>query len=158
MAIVSSVIVGDDHQADSRRWIRERHTDNIGLVRERIYLTAAGTDAVAAMTAYAPQLAADIAASEIAANLASIEMLGSLAVISTVYTTLSQTIVAARADFLTAKGLAAANLGDWFNTLSFVQLQSAFGFANVSAFTTFKASFFTPNATTAISVRSATGA
>lgn len=155
MTIVSSVIDSDSAQKDGRRWIHEIHTDQIGVKWDRFYLCASNFNATVQLTADAVTVEASIESNEIAQNIANIEASGSLAVISTVYTTLSQTITAARAIFATATALQAVNLGDWFNSLSFVQLQSAFGFANVTAYNTFKASFFTPNATAAASVRTA---
>jgi hypothetical protein len=157
MTIVSSVIASDQAQRDGRRWIRELHTDNVSLVHEINYLTLANADANSQLTADALIVEANIEAAEIAVNLIQIETFGSLATITTIYATLSQTITAARAAFLTSVGVIAVNLGDWFNTLTFVQLQTAFGFANVAAYNAFKASFFTPNATTATAVRASVG-
>lgn len=51
LTIVSSVIVDDSRQADGRRWIRERHTPNIGETIDVVYMADAGWDVNAIMVA-----------------------------------------------------------------------------------------------------------
>ena len=158
MTIVSSVIASDSRQKDGRRWIYEIHTDQIGAQWYNSYLCEANFNAVAQLPLDAAQLWSNIQSNEIAKDLANIEANGSLATVTTVYVTLAQVITAARAAFATATALQVINLGDWFNTLSFVQLQTAFNFPNVTAYTNFKASWFTPNATIASNIRTSVGA
>jgi hypothetical protein len=65
MAIVSSTIVEDSRQIDGRRWIRERHVDQLGLEHIVMYLCEAAFDVPTAMAARAIQISADLANAEI---------------------------------------------------------------------------------------------
>lgn len=60
MTIVTSVIISDDVQADGRRDIRERHTDDLGDIYPAHYLGEANTDANAVMLARVPFIEAQI--------------------------------------------------------------------------------------------------
>lgn len=156
-SITNAVIVAADSQRDARYWVHERFTDSYGVTYDRFYMCDRDHDRNAQLAADAEQLLADLVAAEIAADVAAIEASGSQAVITTQYCTLSQVIVAARAAFPGATALIAVNLGDWFAARTFIELQTAFGFQNVSQYNAFKALWFTPNATLAASVRSAVG-
>ena len=69
MPIVSSEIVADDAQADGRRYIREHHTDDAGVVHTfGPVLAPANTNAEAVMLARVPQIEAQIAATVISAQ------------------------------------------------------------------------------------------
>ena len=68
MPIVLSEIVEDSVQADGRRYVRERHTDNLGRVQFVVYLAEAGANASATMTARVLDLDAALVAAELAAN------------------------------------------------------------------------------------------
>lgn len=156
--IASSVIVSTGVQKDGRIWVQEVHTDTLGTQYQHIYLALATDNQNANLAAYAVQLLANLVAAEIAQDLYLIETQGSNAVVTTVYCTLDQIMQQARPLFAIVTGVIAVNLGDWFNMRSFVELQNAFGFINVSQYNTFKAQWFTPNANLATSVRTATGA
>lgn len=65
MAITSSAIIEDRAQIDGRRWITERHTDNLGIQRFVQYLAEAGADVQAAMSERLTQFIADIKKREI---------------------------------------------------------------------------------------------
>jgi len=90
MSIVASIILSTYVQADGRHWVREQHTDQIGVKWLRTYLVGAADDLNAALAAYAVQLAADITAQEIATNIAAVMATGSQATISLVYSTAGQ--------------------------------------------------------------------
>lgn len=69
MPIVNSTIIEDRAQVDGRRFVRERHTDNLGAIQEVSYLAEAGADVNAAMTARVATLDAQAKAKEISDNL-----------------------------------------------------------------------------------------
>ena len=56
MRIVSSQIVEDSPQIDGRRWVREVHTDDAGLMHEFAYLAEAASNVSAIMAARAADL------------------------------------------------------------------------------------------------------
>ena len=72
MPIVSSRIAEDSRQIDGRRWVREQHTDHVGVVHEIVYIAEVGQtmDPVAS----AARIEAQLTEAEIAANEA--EVLG----------------------------------------------------------------------------------
>lgn len=70
--IVISVVVEDAPQRDGRRYIRERHTDHVGVAHERSYLAEAGQ--VIDLVASAALITTGLMDAEIAANEA--EVLG----------------------------------------------------------------------------------
>jgi hypothetical protein len=156
--IVSSVIESDDRQIDGRRWIHEVHTDQIGVLWHKFYLCEAAFDAQGNLPASAAQLWTDIVNGEIQTDLADILLRGANAVVTTVYATMDQLTAAARPLFATATSTDAVLLGDWFNTLSYAQLNKAFGFPTVISYTNFKNAYFVPNANNAAAVRSSAGA
>jgi len=157
MAIVSSIIESALLQKDGRKWVHEIHTDQVPLKHDLNYLANVGADLNAALAVHATSVGNALADNEMAANIDQILTQGRAAVIVNVYTTLSQLMNVARPMYATATGVAAVNLGDWFNTRSFVELQNAFGFANVTAYNTFKTQFFVPNANASTSVRTSVG-
>lgn len=61
MPIISSEIVANDLQADGRRYIRERHTDDTGAVHGAYYLAGVGTDHNAVMLARVAGIEAQLA-------------------------------------------------------------------------------------------------
>lgn len=69
MAILSSTFAVGHAQADGRRYVTERHTDDAGGVHEREYLAALGADHAAIAAAYAVELADELAAGEFEAIL-----------------------------------------------------------------------------------------
>ena len=66
MPIVSSVIAEDSRQIDGRRWVREQHTDHVGVVREAVYMAEAGQ--IIDLAASAARIDAQLMEAEIAAN------------------------------------------------------------------------------------------
>lgn len=157
MAIVSSAIVEDSSQADRRRWIRERHTDQVGIPHEFAYLCAAAFDAAAAMAARVPVINASLIADEVASNLAQVTTLGANATLTTVYATRGQTEAAIRSAYATAAQATAVTIGDYLATLTDVRLQALFGMSALQV-TTLRTSKLTPAANNATSVRASTGA
>ena len=67
-SITQSIIVEDSPQADSRRYVRERHTDNIGVVHEVLYLAEQGADASLMLPIRAAQIVTQLEEAENAAN------------------------------------------------------------------------------------------
>lgn len=72
MPIVSSRIAEDSRQIDGRRWVREHHTDQTGVVHEVVYMAEAAQ--VVDLTASAARIEAQLIEAEIMANEA--EVLG----------------------------------------------------------------------------------
>lgn len=64
MSIVTSKVVSDEMQEAGVRLIRERHTDHLGVVHERIYRAPAGFDAQGALAQSAVVLAEQLAQAE----------------------------------------------------------------------------------------------
>src|SRR4051812_30602330 len=102
MPITSSTIIEDAAQRDGRRWIGERHVDDLGLVYVFRYMVPAVFDAAAALAARAVQLAADLKASEIARNIDAIKADGSLASYSLLWSTAAENFAALRGAYQAA--------------------------------------------------------
>lgn len=78
MAIVSSLIHSNEphvvrcpthNVSETRRVVRERHTDHLGNLYERTYGCPDGFDVDVALAAHAAELADQLAAAEIEANI-----------------------------------------------------------------------------------------
>lgn len=134
-SITNSVVVSNDPQRDGRAWIRERHTDNIGVTHDILYLWHLTTDPALAtlLTTHATNLAASLQAGEIAANVAQVEQLGASAVYAMNYSTPAENDLAVRQAFLPAVGVIAINLGAFLNTIGAARLTVAFSLGNVVA-------------------------
>ena len=156
MAIVSSAIVEDHAQADGRRWIRERHTDQVGLLYEFAWLAAAAQDAPAVMNARVASINVDLIAAEIGRNVADVLANGSLASPRIVYGTAAQSFAGLRAAYATATRTDAIMIGDFLGTLTDGQLQTAFSMT-AGQVTTLRTAKLTPAATLAASIRAAAG-
>jgi hypothetical protein len=156
MSIVSSIIAATDTQKDGRKWIRELHTDQVGVQYVRTYLAGGADDTAAALAAYAVILAANITASEIAANLSAVLTAGSLAVPTFVYSTQSANLTALRAAYLISTRTEAIMIGDFLSSLTDGQLQTIFAMS-AGQVTTLRSNKLTPAATLAASIRSAVG-
>jgi hypothetical protein len=156
MSIVSSIIAADDLQKDGRRWIRELHTDHIGVQYLVTYLGEAVTNASAVMAARAAQINAGIEASEIVSNVGEIMTLGSQAAPVTNYSTGVQNFEALREVYRLATRTEAIFIGDFLSSLTNAQLQAAFSMT-AGQVTTLRANKLTPAATLAASIRSAAG-
>ena len=156
MAIVASVIVEDSRQADSRRWIRERHTDQVGKVYEFAYLCAAAFDASAAMAARVAGINASLIADEVARNVADVLANGSLATPSLVYSTAAQNFAGLRLAYASATRNDAIMIGDFLDTLTNGQIATAFGITTGQA-ATLRANKLDSAAALATSIRAAVG-
>jgi hypothetical protein len=66
MPILSSRLAEDSRQIDGRRWVREQHTDHVGIVHEVVYMAEVG-QAVDLVTS-AARIEAQLVETEIAAN------------------------------------------------------------------------------------------
>jgi hypothetical protein len=155
-SISTSVIDSNSLQADGRRWIVELHTDQAGVRHYRTYLAEVGTDINAALANYVTILLAQLSADEIAANLLKVTTLGSLASVSLVYSTAAANASALRTAYATATQTQSAMIGDYLNTLTSQQLQTAFGLTSGQV-TTLRTNKLTPAATLASSIRASTG-
>lgn len=156
MPIVSSVIAADSVQIDGRRAIREMHTDHVGVQYPIQYLAPAGFDANAALTARVPILLEQLKQAEVSANIAQITVAGSLASPTTVYSTAAQNVSQLRIAYQTATKNDAIMIGDFLNTLTDAQLQTAFGMT-AGQVTTLRANKLAPAASLASSIRASAG-
>lgn len=156
VSIVSSVIAAIDTQKDGRKWVRELHTDQVGVQYVRQYLAQAADDLNAALAAYALILADNIKAAEIASNVAAVTANGSLATISLVYSTAAENRVAGRAAYLAPTRTDAIMIGDFLSSLTDGQLQTIFSMT-AGQVTTLRANKLTPATALAASIRSAAG-
>jgi hypothetical protein len=155
--IVASIIAEDARQADGRRWIAERHTDQLGLAYEFRYLAAAAADVVALMTARVAIINADLIAREIAANLAAVATLGAQATPVFNYSTTAQNVAALRVAYASATQQQAIFTGEYLGSLTDAQLQSAFGLTAAQV-TSLRSSKLAPAASAAATIRAAAGA
>ena len=132
--IVSSVIVEDRAQRDGRRAVRERHTDQLGLVYDVAYFAEPGTNASAMLAPRAAQIDADLTASEIAAN-ESRAFDQQPATLS--YSTRDQFLARLRQRFQTAISWDAVRLGKYIQSLGLTdaQLKSMFSVNNAQLVT-----------------------
>ena len=159
VTIVSSAIVVNNPQADGRSVVREQHVDSIGNNYYIDYIADisvnTATHLAASATSLGVSVPAQLAATEILANITAVLSIGSLAVPTFVYSTVAQNVAALRAAYKVATKTDAIMIGDFMNTLTSAQLQSAFGFtpAQVTALQpTFAAA-----ATQATAIRAAVG-
>jgi large-conductance mechanosensitive channel len=135
--IITSIVLWDQPQTDGRRYIRERHTDQLGVVQFRDYLAAVGVviaDGFPAIVALLNQALID---QEIQRNLAEIYEKGQLAVVRVQYASAAENGAAARLAYKTATREQVMALGAYLNTLSNVTLGNLFGLAG-AALTAFR--------------------
>lgn len=156
MPIVSSIIDQDNAQRDGRRSIRELHTDQIGVQYPVQYLAPGNFDANAALTARVAILEDQIKQSEISANIAQITAVGSLASPTLVYSTAAENFAALRTAYQTSTQVQAVMIGDFLNTLTNAQLQTAFNLT-AGQVTTLRTNKLAPAATLAASIRATAG-
>jgi hypothetical protein len=156
VAIVSSVIAEDAVQRDGRRWLREHHTDHLGVVHVITYLAAAGHDAAAALLARVATIEASLRDQEIAANMASVVTEGRFAEVTLVHSTVAQNRAALREAYRSATRVEAIMIGDYLNSLTNAQLQSAFGLTSAQV-NTLRTNKLAPAAANADSIRATTG-
>lgn len=127
MPIVSSIVKENSPQVDGRRWVREWHTDQVGLVHERAYMAEVGQDVVAGFPAAIALLNQQLIDAEIARNLAAIYQAGDTAVVTTVHVTVADIRAALREAYRTVTRDQAFALGAFLNTLTNAQLGTLFG-------------------------------
>jgi len=156
MPIVSSQIASDATQSDGRRWIRELHTDHLGIKHERNYLSRALWDAFAALTEYATQLATNLKQAEISGNIARIITKGSLAVTVLDHSTVDENFSVLRTYYKTATELEAIMSGDFLSARTDAQLKNLFGY-NQAQVDNLRSTKLTPAAQSAAAIRAAAG-
>jgi hypothetical protein len=157
LPIISSIIADVSPQRDARRWVRELHTDHLGVQYVRTWLAQLADDLNAAISAYAAQLLSDIRDAEIARNVAAVLADGRSAVTSTNYSTAAQNFAALRTAYQNATRTEAIFIGDFLGSLSDVQLQAAFGMT-AGQVTTLRTNKLTPATNAATTIRATTGA
>jgi hypothetical protein len=121
------------------------------------WLAPQGADANGQLSARAAAITGQQAADEISANVQAVLSDGSLASLTFDYSTLAQNRGALRTAYATATRLSAIMIGDFLNTLTNAQLQSAFGISSAQA-TSLQTNKLAPAASLAASIRAATGA
>jgi len=156
--IVSSVLDADEHaQADGRTWVRETHTDHLGLEYVYSYLAAAGTDTNAVMAARVATIDGYLTRNEIRTNIESVSRYGSLVPSVTLdYSTATQNASALREAYKTMVQAEAVMVGDYLNTLTNAQIANAFGITTGQA-ATLRTNKLAPAAALAASLRAETG-
>jgi len=125
--IVASVVVWDQPQRDGRRWIRERHTDQVGVAQFRDYLAEAGVNVPAGFPAIVAVLNQQLVDAEIQRNLASVYALGDAATVTTQHADVGDLRAALREAYRTVTREQALALGAFLNTLTNTQLGTLFG-------------------------------
>lgn len=108
------------------------------------------------LTAVAAAMAASLIAGEIASNIDQIVSLGSLAAPKFVYSTAVANVAALRAAYASATQLQAVMIGDFLNSLTDAQLESAFGLTSTQV-ATLRTNRLVPAAAVATNVRAAAG-
>ena len=157
MTIVSSIIAKDVEKS-GRRWIREDHTDHLGMIYEFWYrVKLPDYDILAALAARAVTLAADLAKAEVLENIAAVQASGSLAAPTFIHSTVTQNASALRTAYQTATRIEAVMTGYYLASLTDGQLRTAFGMTAAQV-TTLRTNKLTPAANLATSIRAATGA
>ena len=158
MPIVSSVTEDVAPQKDGRRYVRERHTDHVGVDHVRTWLADADADLPAALSAYAAALPEMLKQAEIQKNIDLAKTQGSLAkpYITAVHMTVQEGGAALRAYYKTAVEGEAILIGDYLNTVTDQQLMNAFQI-NATQAANLRANKLVPAASKAAAVRAETG-
>ena len=159
MTIVSSVIAKNIAKDGSgRNWIREDHTDHLGVVHESWYrMQTPAFDINAALVAGAVRVADELAQAEIVENIAAIKSDGSQAIPVFQHSTPWQNQDALRLAYKTASRLEAVMVGDFLSTLTDAQLRSVFSMTAAQV-TQLRTDKLTPAANFAATLRAAAGA
>src|SRR3990167_5429163 len=114
--ITSSTIIEDSIQADGRRFIRERHTDHLGVFHEISYLAESTANAETAMTARVTQIVEQLKQAEINANMS--KSLNAELVFTFNHSTVAENRTALRGLFKTATKWELLTLGWVINALA----------------------------------------
>lgn len=131
MSIISSSADLFQPQADGRRWIIERHTDHLGVVRERgPYLADASYDPDGDLASRAAEMNAALAAGELSRDVAEIAEVETPRV-STEFCTRAQLAARLREAFMAARGVRALRIGAYIDAnLTDAQLKTLFSLTN----------------------------
>lgn len=125
MAIVSSQIVEDRPQADGRRWIRERHRDDLGEDHEFLWIAAAGEDAAARLSDRAAWLPGWLQTADLQ-RLLSLIATGDGPIVFR-YATPAEVGPRLREEYKTASGIVVACISKWLLTRTDAELKAWFG-------------------------------
>jgi len=156
MANIVSSALTSSVQKDGRSIVHEIHTDLVGLTHDLTYMAEIGANLNAAMAVHATNLGIGLELGEVGANIGGVTTLGSLFTPTFVYSTVAENVAALRVAYATATQHEAVMIGDYLNSLTSAQLQTAFGLTAAQV-TTLKTNKLAPAATLAASIRSATG-
>jgi hypothetical protein len=129
MPIVSSEVLEDQAQSDGRRWIRERHVDQLNVPHFRSYLCAAGVNVPATFPATVAILDPQLKVWEFDANLALIFEKGDLATPVWQHLTIPEAGTPMRNAYQAATREQAYALGAFLDTLTDQQLSTMFGYS-----------------------------
>mgnify|MGYP001610095696 CR=1 FL=1 len=127
MSITASTVLWDQRQLDGRRYVRERHTDHLGVPHDVDYLAEAGQNVTAGLPASAVRVAVQLAEGDVSRVIGEAQALGHLATPTVQHATLAQVQAGLREAFRATTGEPAAGLGAWLNTLTNTRLQALFG-------------------------------
>lgn len=157
MTVTVQTATGKSYQQqDGRFSVVEIITLSNGRVEQQVFLAQAGEDLAAHLTQTGANLLLVLAQLEISSNLSDVQNNGSLAQPTFVYSTVAQNAAAVRAAYLVATQTGAAMIGDFVNTLTNVQIASAFGITTGQA-GTLRTNVLVPAAALAAQIRAAVG-
>jgi hypothetical protein len=132
MPIISSIVLEDRPQAGGRRWIRERHTDQVNGDHFREYICAIGFDVPATFPTTVAILNQQLKIWEFDTNLQLIFARGDLATPVWVHLTIQEAGGPMRNAYRTSTREQAFALGAFLDTLTNQQLANMFGHGNPS--------------------------
>lgn len=155
MANITSSSFAASVQKDGKT-VHEVHTDLVGIVHDFVYTASAVADLAAALAAHALDLGLNLELDEVRANIYGVTTLGSLFSPTFIYSTVVENVAALRAAYLTASNFQAVMMGDYLNSLTNGQLQTAFSLT-AGQVTTLRTNKLTPAANLATSIRASTG-
>lgn len=154
--IVSSTITHRNTQLDGRISVRELHIDSLNNNYVFDYMADQNTDQNSHLATSAANIIPQVAILEIASNMASVATFGSLAAPQFNFSTVAANVAALRIIYAGASQAQAIMIGDFLNSLSNAQLQSAFGLTGQQV-TNLRANTLSPAAVQATQIRSAVG-
>lgn len=156
VTVISSQTIINGIQKDGRRYVQEIFNLSNGRIEQVVYLSDAGFDTGLHLADDATQLIADLTASEINDNINQVTTLGSLAAPNLVFSAAPANFAALRIFYAAATQIQAVMVGDFLNTLTNGQLQTAFGIT-AGQVTTLRTNKLTPAANIADSIRASAG-
>ena len=155
-AIVASSTFEFFTQKNGRKTVHEIHIDLAGITHDIIYEAGAPDDLTAIMNAHAADLGVNLELAEVAANVMGITTIGSLFSPIFIYSTVAENVAALRLAYASATQLQGVMIGDFLNSLTDGQLQTAFGMTFLQV-TTLRTNKLIPAANLAASIRATTG-